>query len=73
MANIIDGKALAKKIREELKIKVDELKKEKIYPKLAVIMVGDDPSSKIYVRNLIFSLKILDKLCNKWYYTKVGD
>ena len=51
MANIIDGKALAKKIREELKIKVDELKKEKIYPKLAVIMVGDDPSSKIYVRN----------------------
>ena len=51
MATIIDGKALAKKIRENLKIEVDELKKKNIFPKLAVIMVGDDPSSKIYVRN----------------------
>ena len=51
MANIIDGKALAKKTREDLKIKVDELKQKNIKSKLAVIMVGDDPSSKIYVRN----------------------
>ena len=51
MATIIDGKALAKKIRENLKIEVDEIKKKNIFPKLAVIMVGDDPSSKIYVRN----------------------
>ena len=51
MTTIIDGKSLAKKVREELKIKVDELKKNNIFPKLAVIMVGDDPSSKIYVRN----------------------
>ena len=51
MAIILDGKALAKKTREELKIKVDELKKKNIFPKLAVIMVGDDPSSKIYVKN----------------------
>lgn len=51
MAIILDGKALAKKTREELKIKVDELKEKNIFPKLAVIMVGDDPSSKIYVRN----------------------
>ncbi len=51
MAIILDGKALAKKTREELKIKVDELKGKNIFPKLAVIMVGDDPSSKIYVRN----------------------
>ena len=51
MAVIIDGKALAKKTREELKIKVNELKEKNIVPKLAVIMVGDDPSSKIYVRN----------------------
>ena len=51
MAIILDGKALAKKTREELKIKVDELKKKNIFPKLAVIMVGVDPSSKIYVRN----------------------
>lgn len=51
MAIILDGKALAKKTREELKVKVDELKDKNIFPKLAVIMVGDDPSSKIYVRN----------------------
>lgn len=51
MAIILDGKTLAKKTREELKLKVDELKEKNISPKLAVIMVGDDPSSKIYVRN----------------------
>ena len=51
MAEILDGKALAKKVREELKIKADELKQQGIFPKLAVIMVGNDPSSKIYVRN----------------------
>lgn len=51
MAIIMDGKALAKKVREELKLKADELKQKSIFPKLAVIMVGDDPGSKIYVRN----------------------
>ena len=51
MAVILDGKVLAKKVREELKVKADELKQRGIFPKLAVIMVGDDPSSKIYVRN----------------------
>ena len=51
MATIIDGKNLAKKIRQELKEECDELKKKNINPKLAVIMVGDDPASKVYVRN----------------------
>ena len=51
MATIIDGKELAKKIRKELKIECDELKQEGINPKLAVIMVGDNPASKVYVRN----------------------
>ena len=51
MPKILDGKELAQKIRSNLKIKVDELKLEGIHPKLAVIMVGEDPSSKIYVRN----------------------
>ena len=48
---LIDGKNLAKTIRSNLKKDVDELKKEGIYPKFAVILVGDDPASKIYVRN----------------------
>ena len=51
MAVIIDGKKLAKKIREELKRECDELKEKNIYPKLAVIMVGDNQASKVYVRN----------------------
>ena len=51
MPEILDGKELAQKIRSNVKIKVDELKLEGIHPKLAVIMVGEDPSSKIYVRN----------------------
>lgn len=51
MAQVIDGKALAKKIRENLKVECNELKEKGIVPKLAVIMVGDNPASKVYVRN----------------------
>ena len=51
MAVIIDGKALAKKIRENLKKECEELKQKGIIPKLAVIMVGDNPASKVYVKN----------------------
>ena len=55
MTEIIDGKALAKKIRENLKKDVDELKKEGIKPKFAVILVGDDPASKVYVNSKVKS------------------
>ena len=48
---LIDGKELAKKIRANLKIEVDKLKQKGIIPKLAVIMVGDDKASSVYVRN----------------------
>jgi len=51
MAIILDGKETAKKVRENLKSKVEELKKNGTNPKLAVIMVGEDGASKIYVRN----------------------
>lgn len=51
MATIINGKELSKKIREQVKVEVEELKKKNIFPKLAVIMVGQDPASKVYVRN----------------------
>ncbi len=51
MAIIIDGKELAKKIRANLKIECEELKKKNINSKLAVIMVGEDSASKVYVRN----------------------
>ena len=48
---LINGKELAKKIREGLKKQVNELKGKGINPKLAVIMVGDDKASAVYVRN----------------------
>ena len=51
MSEILDGKAVAHIIRETLKKEVEELKENGIKPKLAVIMVGEDSSSKIYVRN----------------------
>ena len=47
MAQIIDGKELAKNIRLKLKDEVIELKNADINPKLAVIMVGDDKASYI--------------------------
>ena len=51
MAILINGKELAKKIRQNLKLDCDNLKAKGIIPKLAVIMVGDNPASKVYVKN----------------------
>jgi len=47
---ILDGKALSNKIKEEVKIEVEQLQKEEnITPGLAVILVGDDAASAVYV------------------------
>ncbi len=51
MYQLIDGKELSKKIREELKLETDKLKEKKIIPKLAVILVGDNSASKVYIKN----------------------
>lgn len=51
MAEIIDGKAEAKRIRQTLSRQITELKGQGVVPCLAVIMVGDDPASGVYVRN----------------------
>ncbi len=48
---IIDGKEISKNIKDELKQKVSELKNEGIYCCLAVVQVGTDPASTVYVRN----------------------
>jgi methylenetetrahydrofolate dehydrogenase (NADP+)/methenyltetrahydrofolate cyclohydrolase len=50
-ANLIDGKAIAAKIKDELKDDVAALAKEGITPGLAAVLIGEDPASKIYVRN----------------------
>lgn len=47
----LDGKKLSEKIQKNLISEVEELKKDGIVPKLAVIVVGDDQASEVYVRN----------------------
>ena len=50
-ANLLDGKAIAKEIREEIKEEVAKLKEQGIEAKMAVIMCGDDPASKFYAQS----------------------
>lgn len=68
---ILDGKELSKKIKTQLKLEVETLKnKTGKTPKLAVVLVGDDPASAIYVKNkknackfvgITSEVKVLDK------------
>ena len=52
MAEIIDGKLVSSKVREEIRANIEELKEASgIIPGLAVILVGDNPASQVYVRN----------------------
>ena len=51
MAEILDGKEFAKKVRKQVKEDVAILKEKGVNPKLAVIMVGNNSSSEVYVRN----------------------
>jgi methylenetetrahydrofolate dehydrogenase (NADP+)/methenyltetrahydrofolate cyclohydrolase len=53
LAKIIDGKGVAAEIRAECKARVAALKHQRIQPGLAVILVGSDPASAVYVRNKI--------------------
>src|SRR5258708_4308639 len=50
-ARIRDGKAIAAEYRAEYAIRVERLKNRGIVPGLAVLIVGEDPASQIYVRN----------------------
>ena len=51
MARIIDGKAIAQEMQDEMKVQVAALKEQGIFPGLAAVLVGDDPASRTYVRN----------------------
>jgi methylenetetrahydrofolate dehydrogenase (NADP+) / methenyltetrahydrofolate cyclohydrolase len=56
-ARIIDGRAIAAEIRLQCKGRVAALKARGVVPGLAVIVVGDDPASAVYVRNKILACK----------------
>ena len=51
MAQILSGKTVSQRIKDELKERVAELKEKGINPGLAVIIVGEDPASRVYVNN----------------------
>ena len=50
MARIIDGRKIAEEIRAEVGKEVKKLAKKKVQPGLAVVLVGEDPASQVYVR-----------------------
>ena len=47
--HILDGRRVAGEIREEVANKVEELRGRGVTPRLDVVLVGDDPASRIYV------------------------
>ncbi len=51
MATILDGKAISQAVKEDVAAEVQALKAQGITPGLAVIIVGDDPASRVYVNN----------------------
>lgn len=51
MAKIIDGKQISKEVRAEIAAECAELREKGIVPGLAVVIVGTDPASQVYVRN----------------------
>lgn len=50
-AQLLDGKTMSNELREKLALRVDNLKARGVTPGLAVILVGEDPASQIYVKN----------------------
>lgn len=51
MAKLIDGKVISAAVKAEVAKETEELKKQGVTPGLAVIIVGEDPASKVYVAN----------------------
>ena len=58
MPNLIDGRAIAEKVYVDLRREIAELKAKGVTPGLAVVLVGDDPASRAYVR-------AKDKMCRE--------
>lgn len=57
LARDIDGKAISARVLDEVREEVLALAGQQIYPALAVLLVGDDPASEVYVRNKLLRAK----------------
>ena len=51
LAQLLDGKAVAKVLKAEVSAEIAQWKEKGVQPKLAVILVGDDPASVVYARS----------------------
>ncbi|HEX3419939.1 MAG TPA: tetrahydrofolate dehydrogenase/cyclohydrolase catalytic domain-containing protein, partial [Candidatus Udaeobacter sp.] len=58
MARLIDGRVVAEKVYAELRNEITEMKAKCVTPGLAVVLVGDNPASRAYVRSK-------DKMCRE--------
>ena len=58
VAKVIDGHAVARQVREQCRLQAQALKARGVVPGLAVVIVGDDPASRVYVANKV-------KACNE--------
>lgn len=57
LARVIDGKAISAQVLDEVREEVLLLAGQQIYPALAVLLVGEDPASEVYVRNKLLRAK----------------
>lgn len=57
-AELIDGKAIAQALRRRIAERVRVLQERGVVPTLAVILVGEDPASHVYVRNKVTTVQV---------------
>jgi methylenetetrahydrofolate dehydrogenase (NADP+)/methenyltetrahydrofolate cyclohydrolase len=72
-ARIIDGKALAEELRQSFKARVAALAAKGRQPGLAVILVGEDPASQVYVRNKVNACAAIGMTSEKIVYAAAVD
>src|SRR5919197_433227 len=61
--SVLDGRAMAAQIREDLKGEVSALRARGVVPALAVVMLGDDPAARAYVRGIERASAAVDVAC----------
>ncbi len=73
MAKIIDGKSVAAAVREEIKAEVAGIKAGGVTPKMAIILIGNDPASAFYSRSIEKACINAGVISEKFSYNGAGD
>jgi len=69
-AELIDGKKIAQEVRESLKPRIQALQRKNVVPGLAVVLIGDDPASQVYVRMKSKAFAKLDMMSETFHLDK---